>query len=44
MSCADMNETINATNTMTERKKVFFILSFIENKRQNICKIGIVGD
>lgn len=39
-----MIETINGTKTMTERKKGFFILSFIENKRQNICQIGIVGD
>lgn len=39
-----MNETINGTKTMIERKKDFFILNFIENKRQNICQIGIVGD
>lgn len=39
-----MNETISGAKTMTERKKIFFILSFIENKRQNIFQIGIVGD
>lgn len=47
MSCADMNETINGTKNNNRKKKgVFFFLnlSFIENKRQNICQIGRVGD